>query len=366
MESLPACPSTVSRPSPACIVNTSSPAPRLTTSAAALAVDEVVAVAAAQRVGAVAAGEVVVAGAAVRDELERVGRAAAVDLVLAREPVDRQLVAGRVGVHDVDEGRQADDGGPPGGGADGVDDVVLARAVEDQPVRPAREVRADLLHAGARDVTDRQRVVAAERGDVEPLDATAVERARSDVSRQPCARAVGGQSQLVGAHAAVEAERVEPSAALDRVVAAVAVEEVIAVAAVERVGAAAADERVRPALALEGRRRRGGAADPGVVDADAVGAVAREHADAVEARARDPELGRSVVADVDLERRRRVRRNTQRELLARGIAGDEQCPVLDRGREGGVRAIGGQRESGGERGGGERKARANGERHGCS
>ena len=106
------------------------------------------------------------------------------------------------------------------------------------------------------------------------------------------------QERHVGALVAVGG--VVAVAADQRLGAAAADEIVVAVTAVERVGAAA-DERVIAALAVELRGRRGGERAVGLVDAHAVVAASGVDADAAEAVARDPEIGRAVIADVHLE-----------------------------------------------------------------
>ena len=99
--SKPACPSTVSLPSPGFQTKVSSPAPMRATSLPRPPIDQVVALAADEDVVAVAAVE----GQGDRIRLET----ARVDGVVAREGVDRELVARRFAPRDVHRGGQARD-----------------------------------------------------------------------------------------------------------------------------------------------------------------------------------------------------------------------------------------------------------------
>ncbi len=298
---------------------------------AALAVDEVVAVPADQHVVAVGPEERVVAAAALLDELERQRHGAGLDPVVTGQRVDGQVVAERVGVPDRDEGREPED--ERRAGAEDVGEVVAARAVQDEAIRAVvgrsaaghgRQILDHLLHAGPGHVVDRQGIVSTERGHAYLLERGEAHADRSDVTREAGARAVGREANLLVRVAAVEGQRVEALAAVDLVaavgrvpdepivagaerrdvIAAVAVNDVLAGCADQLVGAPSPQELIGAVLPVDARRSRGGQLDPGVVDAHAVVAGAREDADAVEPSAGDPEVGRPVVADVDLERRR--------------------------------------------------------------
>ena len=324
---------------------------------ALVAVGRVVAVAAEEGLGRGAAGQRVVVGSAVGRERERGGRQAGRgDAVEAREGVDDQLVAPGLGA------RQRERGGDAGHGraavrAGHVDRVVELRAVDDRAVGRrvgVAEVGGDGLERGAGEVVGRERVGACERPDVDLLERAEVERDAADVAHQPRAQLVGRKPERLVRAGAVEGERVAAGRAVDRVapvagvpveaivpgaepagvVAAPAVDEVVAVARDQPLGAAAAQQGVAAAAALEGGPRLLGEDDPGLVDPDAVVAGAGAHADPVEAAALREEVGRAVVADVDLEL---ARPGAQCEPVARAVAGDGERPLLDRD---GVRRVG--------------------------
>ena len=94
--------------------------------------------------------------------------------------------------------------------------------------------------------------------------------------------------------------------------------------AVEPLSAEAAAQRVVAALPVDARRdgRREGAV--GVVDPHLVVAAAGLDADALDPVARDPEVGRAVVADVDFELVGRAGTQAQREPVARRCALDDE------------------------------------------
>src|SRR5262249_48334836 len=134
------------------------------------AVEHVVAGPAAERVVAGAADQDVVAVAAVRRELDGVGRQArGFHRVVAGQGVDREPVPGGLGAGDVDLGGQAEDGNPGRVAADH-DHVVAAgafdgdgvgRAVAGAAAGGAGQVEVDLGDIGARQVVDGDGVGAA-------------------------------------------------------------------------------------------------------------------------------------------------------------------------------------------------------------
>ena len=134
----------------------------------------------------------------------------------------------------------------------------------------------------------------------------------------------------VAAVAGVPHERVVAAAADQRgVVAAVAVDGVVAVAAVERLRAGAAEQRVVAVLAVERRRDRVGEDPAALVDAHGVVAVPGLDVDRVHVGAGEAELGRAVVAEVDLDRAGLARLQADRDLVVGLGALDRQHPVLD-------------------------------------
>src|SRR5207253_88166 len=119
------------------------------------------------------------------------------DHVIAGEAVDQQLVLGRVGVGDVDLGREAGDAG----GRDAVsgrrDRIGAGRAVDDDLVLSAvidpagsAEVGVNGGRVGALEVVDREAVNAAERRGRDVLDAVEVHHDVADVPREADAAAV--------------------------------------------------------------------------------------------------------------------------------------------------------------------------------
>ncbi len=129
------------------------------------------------------------------------------------------------------------------------------------PSAPARS-RFDARDVGAGQVVDRDRVGAAERVEVDSLDAVRVHRDVPRVAEEPQPVAVRRQVDLLGRGGAVEHHRVRAVLALDRVAAVARVpdervvagaeeRDVVAAVAVDRVVAGAAD-----AASPHRRRRR--------------------------------------------------------------------------------------------------------------
>ena len=230
--------------------------------------------------------------------------------------------------------------------------------------------RAD---AGPLEVVDVDDVVAAQRVDVDGLDAVEVHRDGPDVAGQTCAAPVGRHAEALVRAAAVEGHRVRAPAPLDGVaavarvpdeavvartevgdvVAAVAVDRVVAAVTVEPLGAAAAADGVVATLAVDTRRDGGGEGTIGVVDADLVVAAAALDADPVDLVAGDHEVGAAVVADVDVDLVGSARVQAQGEPVAGPRALRDQGLALeaDGGRRVGLRR--GQSEHAGDEAGGE-------------
>src|SRR5262249_20211143 len=138
----------------------------------------------------------VVAVAAVGDELHA-GKAARLDHVVAGKTVDDDAVVG-VEVGDVHRFRQArnrdhaivvlDRDHVVAGG--GVDDDRVRRSVATSAAQRSGEVDVDVLHAGSGQVVDRDGVGAAQRVEVDVLDAVEVHGDAGDIAREPHPAAV--------------------------------------------------------------------------------------------------------------------------------------------------------------------------------
>ncbi len=294
--------------------------------------------------------------------------------VSAALPVDRDQVAPLLGPPDAHVGGEAidcDRAGPradvdqvgAGGalGGDGVGLSVSGAAAED-----AFEVDVRQRDIGAGEVVDDRVVGAAERLEVDPLDVVGVHGDVAQVAEEAEAVAVGGEVEVLGACGAVEQERVRAALALDdvtavagipdeRVVAGaedadvsagVPVHEIVPGSAEEHLGAGAAEQRVTAVLAVDRRRLRVGEDAVRVVDPDAVVAAARVDDDRVERGAVEAEVGRAVVADVDLQGRGDPRLQPEGELVACAVAGEGQRVVVDPRRVSGIRALGYDAEHG--------------------
>ena len=121
--------------------------------------------------------------------------------------VDVHVVLVRFAAADGDLGGQAGDEDVAGGVVADVDVVGSVGAVDDDRVRRAvagaaagraAEVDVGVLDAGARQITDGDRVGAAERGDVEVLDPVEIHRDVGDVAEQAHAGAVGRDVDVLG------------------------------------------------------------------------------------------------------------------------------------------------------------------------
>src|SRR5262249_17848958 len=135
---------------------------------------------------------------------------------------------GRLGVGDVDLGRQPDQVQRGGANcrADDGDVVVPVGAVDDhgvglpvavvEGVRPEGDV--DHAHAGAGQAVDRDGVGPAQGDDVDPLQAIQVHRHPVDVAGDPRPRAVRREGDVVVDVAAEESQQVVAGAAVDCVV----------------------------------------------------------------------------------------------------------------------------------------------------
>ena len=178
--------------------------------------------------------------------------------------------------------------------------------------------------AGSRQIVDGQDVGAAERVDVDPLDAGRVHRDRADVAEEPEPVAVRRQVDPLGRVGAVEAQHVRAVLTFDgvaavtripdervvacaeerRVAAPVPVERVVPVPAQQRLGSRAAGDRVVTGTAVDGRRNRGREGSVALVDTHEVVASPGIDRDPRDRRALEACVGGSVVADVDLQNAR--------------------------------------------------------------
>ena len=206
---------------------------------AVVAEDEVVAVAAEQRVVALAAEDGVVAGAAVDGQLDDAGRQGrGGDGVVAAQRVDDERVVGPFAAGDVDRaGRPTTETEVPAPNTSmmsaplrAVDDHRVGLRRRRRPAERAGEIDVDLRHVGAGQVVDGDRVGAAERVEVDPLDVIEVHDDVADVAGEAHAPAVGRDVEVLVAVAAVEQQRVGAVLALDRVaaVAGIPLEDVVA------------------------------------------------------------------------------------------------------------------------------------------
>ena len=246
------------------------------------------------KVVALAAGDLVVAVAAVDREVDLAGlEPGSVDGVVAGKPVDGERVEGALGAGERHLRRQSVDDYARAAAGDG-DGVVAGRAVDDHVVRRpvtlaaarrSRQVDVDLLGVGPGEVVDRDGVGAAQRVDLDVLDAVEVHGDVGDVAEQPHPAAIGRDVHVLGDVGAVEHQRIGAGLALDdvaavarvpdervvavaeqgHVVAAAADHGVVAVATDERVGALAAGDGVVAGAAIDGEadhaRRHGGRVD---------------------------------------------------------------------------------------------------------
>ena len=167
---------------------------------ALVAVDRVVAVAAEEHLGSVAAVQRVVSGAAVHPDLDQ-GREpdAAVDRVVAAEPVDVQEVVRRLRALDL-HGRgqtgHVDRTGVRGDRIESLPPVPLIVVVSTAAVTAARS-RIDVPDVGRGQVVHDRVVDAAESAEIDPLDVVDVHRDVRDVAEEPQAVAVGGEVEVL-------------------------------------------------------------------------------------------------------------------------------------------------------------------------
>ena len=202
-----------------------------------------------------------------------------------------------------------------------VDDDAVGLAVAGAAAGCAGEVGVDVADVGAGEVVDGDRVGAAERVEVDRLDAVGVHGDVADVAEEPQPVSVGGQVDVLGDGGAVEAHRVAAGLAFDgvaavariphervvacaherQVVASVAVDRVVAVAAEQLLDSGTAGEVVVSGATVDRRRDAVGEDAVAVVDADEVVAGAGVDDDPGDVPALDAEVGRAVVTHVDLE-----------------------------------------------------------------
>ena len=135
----------------------------------------------------------------------------------------------------------------------------------------------------------------------------------------------------VAAIARIPHERVVARAQLREVVAPVAVDRVVAVAAAQLLHPGAAGEIVVSVSAVERRRDAVGEDTVALVDAHEVVTGAAVDDDPRDELALDAEIGRAVVADVDLEDVRSAGLQAKRNPVARARALDDQRAVLQFG-----------------------------------
>src|SRR6476469_8064344 len=311
---------------------------------AAVAIARVVAVAAEPRLGPCAAGERVVSFAAVDSQGDRLGcECRGRGGVVTAQTVDVELVA-RVLMLDRDLRRKPCHGDSRGISGD-VDLVVAASAVDGHLVglsvagcaaEGAGEVRVDRLHVGA-----------AEGVEVNLLDPGGVHHDPAGIAKELESISVCRQGDALGDVGAVEDHRVGAVLAFNDVaavawipdeagvagaeqgvvVAAVAVDRVVAVAAEQRLGAFAARDRVVSCVAVDRRRDGVGEGPVALVDAHDVVALSGVDGDVRDLRALEAEVGRAVVADVDLENAGVAGLQTKRDPVASVGALDRQHPV---------------------------------------
>ena len=283
-------------------------------------------------------------------EVGRRDRVVAVETVDG-ERVDRVLVLdrhprGQAGQRDA-RGVSAHVDGVVALGA--VDDDAVGRAVAGDAAERAGEVGVDGADIGAGEVVDRDRVGTAERVEVDRLDAVGVHRdaargcgrtaagCRSPTDRPCSAAAAPLKTHRVGAGLAFDGvaaiaripdERVVARAQLGEVVAPVAVDRVVPGAAAQLLHSGTAGEVVVSVPAVERRRDAVGEDSVALVDAHEVVAAAAVDDDPRDELALDAELGRAVVADVDLENVGSAGLQAKRNPVARARAPDDQRSVL--------------------------------------
>ena len=190
-----------------------------------------------------------------------------VDDVVAAEPVEDEPVVGHFGEEDVHRGLQAEHVDAAGvardaedvGAVGAVDGDGIGRAVA-AAVRAA-QIDVDAGHVGAGQVADHDVVGAAERAELDLLDVVQVHRDVGDVAEEQRAAAIRHDVDVLGRVGAEEQQRVGavlPSIGvvavaripLEHVVAGAEQRDVVAVVAEHEVVAVAAEERVG-ALAAE-------------------------------------------------------------------------------------------------------------------
>ncbi len=215
-----------------------------------------------------------------------------------------------------------------------IDLAVAARAAE----RPC-EVGDQAGDVGSAQVVDGHGVDAADRIDVDPLDAGGVHRHAADVAGELEPASVRGQVELLGDVGAVEAHGVGALLALDDVaavaripdegvVAGAQLGQVVALVA-ERLRAGASEQGVVSFSAVDPRWDRVGEDAVALVDADEIVAGAHIDGDPRDVLALEAEVGRAVVPDVDLEDVTVARFEAKRELVARLCARDRQEAVAE-------------------------------------
>ena len=119
----------------------------------------------------------------------------------------------------------------------------------------------------------------------------------------------------VGAVALVPDEGVVALVEKGRVGALIAVDKVVAATADEDLRATSAGERVVAVPAVDPCRLGGREHAVGLVDPDGVGAIAGRDVDGLERAAVEREVGRAIVADVDLEEVRIAGAQAERDLV---------------------------------------------------
>ena len=271
--SLPVPPSTVSLPSPGFQTKRVVARTKRGHVIPAPAVDEV-----ASR----AAGDGVVAIAAVDREIDLPGvEPGRVDDVVSDAAVDDKQVSAGIGALDRDLCRQAIDGHRRAAG-DYADRVVGRGAVDSDGIRDGvalaaarhrRQIDGDLLDGGSGEVVDVDVVDAAQRCELDILNAVDVHNDIADVAEQPRPLAVGGDVDALVDVGAIEDQRIGAGLALNdiaavagipgervvtvteqrHVAAATAVDDVIAITADQPVVALASGDAVGAGAAIDGQ-----------------------------------------------------------------------------------------------------------------
>jgi hypothetical protein len=229
--------------------------------------------------------------------------------------------------------------------------LTIGCAVAGAAAERGGEVGVDGRDVGAGQVVDRDRVRAAEGVEVDLLHACGVHRDGALDAEELEPVAVRGQVDLLSAVGTVEHHRVGAVLALDcvaavaripdeavvagteerGVVAPVAVNGVVSVAAHEGLVPFPASDGVVPVPAVEARRDGVGEDAVAFVDPQEVVSGLAVELDRRDRRAIEAELGRAVVAHVDLENVGVAGREANRDLLARLRAVDRQRAVLELG-----------------------------------